>query len=391
MGSSYGKNDFLILRLDRDFNINWQRAYGQPDIWESAYDIQETADGGYIVAGSQEQDGGYYFRPLIMKISEAGEIQWQRALGSKEKHEMYGHHIRESSGGEYFLVDDTYSSSAGEQDLWVVKFSASGSLLWQKLYGGKFRELARGVFPTSDGGCLVVASSESFGAGKADFWVLKLDSNGDVEWQKTYGTSDFYEYPFYVLQTDLGDYVICGYAVNDLVSYSKVKMMIIKIAPNGDLGPCWLVNDTDAIIAAPSIPVYDYNATWTLTNAFALETAANPQSTDSYPILICSNFHQPPTNISVAIRTNSSLFKKEYYNELTWEPDSWNDRFNIVQYRIYRKETSDPKYQLLTSVSSNVLSYLDGPVDAAKKYEYRLTSLDSEGSESPWSIPVKTY
>jgi fibronectin type 3 domain-containing protein len=86
---------------------------------------------------------------------------------------------------------------------------------------------------------------------------------------------------------------------------------------------------------------------------------------------------------------NRSLFVKEYYDHLSWEPDSWNSRFNIAEYRIYRKETGYPEYQLLGSVGADVLAYLDGPVDSTKEYGYVLTSVDSEGRESPRSLPVK--
>jgi hypothetical protein len=382
------KDDVLVLKLNSNGDVEWQRSYGELDVDEEGFSIQQTADGGYIVGGSQRlmiiDYGGpvFYTRPLLFKLSESGDIQWQKAFGEKEKTGSPFPKVRQTSDGGYLVADDTSSGSAGDDDVWLAKLSAAGNVQWQKLYGGSREESARDLLPTPDGGCLAVASTSSFGAGRADFWLLKLNSGGNIEWQKVYGTEKD-ESPLYILPTAEGDYIVTGCSSLG----SKGEMMIIKIAPNGEIGPCSL--NTNATVTVASLTSEDTQGVSKQENLIIGNTAVIPQTTDEHPILLCSNLHQPPTNISIIREINRSLFVKEYYDHLSWEPDSWNNRFNIVQYRIYRKEVSELRYQLLASVGADVLAYLDGPIESTKEYEYVLTSVDSEGRESPRSLPVK--
>jgi len=382
------KDDVLVLKLNRNGDVEWQRSYGELDVDEEGFSIQQTEDGGYIVGGSQRLmiidyvGPVHYTRPLLFKLSESGDIQWQKAFGEKEKTGSPPVKVRQTSDGGYLVANDTSSGSAGEDDVWLAKLSAAGNVQWQKLYGGSGEESARDLLPTPDGGCLAVASTSSFGAGGADFWLLKLNSGGKIEWQKAYGTERD-ESPFYILPTAEGDYIVTGCSSLG----SKGEMMIIKIAPNGEIGPCSL--NTNATVTVASLTSEDTQGVSKQENLIIGNTAVIPQTTDEHPILLCSNLHQPPTNISIIREINRSLFVKEYYDHLIWEPDSWNSRFNIVEYRIYRKEVSDLRYQLLGSVSVDVLVYLDGPTESTKEYEYVLTSVDSEGRESPRSLPVK--
>jgi hypothetical protein len=384
------KDDVLVLKLNSNGDLEWQRSYGELDVEEEGFSIQQTADGGYIVGASQElriyeidQAGFvYYTRPLLFKLSESGDIQWQKTFGEKEKTGSRSVKVRQTSDGGYLVANDTSSGSAGEDDVWLAKLSAAGNVQWQKLYGGSGEESARDLLLTPDGGCLAVASTSSFGAGGADFWLLKLNSGGKIEWQKAYGTEKD-ESPFYILPTAEGDYIVTGCSSLG----SKGEMMIIKIAPNGEIGPCSL--NTNATVTLASLTSEDTQGVSKQENLIIGNTAAIPQTTDEHPILLCSNLHQPPTNISIRREMNRSLFVKEYYDYLSWEHDSWNSRFNIVEYRVYRREAADLRYQLLASVTADVLAYLDGPVDSSKEYEYVLTSVDSEGRESPRSLPVK--
>jgi hypothetical protein len=382
------KYDFWILKLDRYGQIEWERSYGEPDAYELGYSIQETNDGGFIAGGSQMPPGSAYYRPLLLKISASGEIQWQKALGENERKDFFFPHVREASDGGYILEDTSLSAGAGGSDLWVVKLSPSGNVQWQKLYGGSQTEWGRDLCPTSDGGCLVAAATESYGAGSADFWLLKLDSRGNIEWQKTYGTGKF-ECTIDIIATDEGDYIVTGYSSVPTSLGSKFEMMIIKIAPNGEIGPCSLVQNTNATVSLAPMASAATHCVSLVKEVIIQDTPVVPGSTDEHPILLCSNLHQPPTNISIRREMNRSLFVKEYYDHLSWEPDSWNDRFNIAEYRIYRKTASGQTYQLVASVGSDIFSYMDGPVDSSEDYQYALTSVDSEGRESPRSLPVK--
>ena len=89
--------------------------------------------------------------------------------------------------GGALLAGETTSFGAGGSDLWLVRFDHRGNVLWQKAYGGQEYETLSGVLVMPDDGFLVVGGTNSFGEGSSDAWLLKLDAQGDVEWQKTYG------------------------------------------------------------------------------------------------------------------------------------------------------------------------------------------------------------
>ncbi|MFC2042074.1 M24 family metallopeptidase [Chloroflexota bacterium] len=99
--------------------------------------------------------------------------------------------IEQTSDGGYIVAGYTESFGAGDEDIWVIKLASNGDVEWQKTYGGSDVERARSIQQTTDGGYIVAGYTMSFGAGEGDFWLLKLTSNGNVEWQKTYGGSDW--------------------------------------------------------------------------------------------------------------------------------------------------------------------------------------------------------
>jgi fibronectin type 3 domain-containing protein len=105
--------------------------------------------------------------------------------------------------------------------------------------------------------------------------------------------------------------------------------------------------------------------------------------------LLTWNLHQPPINTSVRTEMNRSLFVKEYYNILSWQPNPQNDQFSVVEYKIYRK-VSGGQYGLVDSVPADTYEYMDLISATGEVLEYALTSVDSEGRESPKSIPAKT-
>ena len=111
------------------------------------------------------------------------------------------------------MAGQTYSSGAGDQDIWLLKLTANGDIVWQKTYGGGAWDFANFVQQTSDGGYIVAGGTSSFGAGEKDVWLLKLDENGIVTWQKTYGGVTF-ESATSVQQTSPdGGYIVVGTTV----------------------------------------------------------------------------------------------------------------------------------------------------------------------------------
>jgi uncharacterized delta-60 repeat protein len=226
-----GKTDVWVLKLDGRGNVQWQKTYGGPG-GEEARAIAPTSDGGYVVAAWVGQVHGFVhiyeksFIPTeeheytippsfgagkgdvwVLKLDGSGNVVWQKTYGGTNEDEA--HAIVPTSDGGYIVAGSTESFGAGKGDVWVLKLDGSGNVQWQKTYGGTNWDGAHAIAPTSDGGYVVAGRTESFGAGGWDVWVLKLDGSGNVVWQKTYGGTNEDE-AHAIVPTSDGGYVVAG-------------------------------------------------------------------------------------------------------------------------------------------------------------------------------------
>jgi uncharacterized repeat protein (TIGR01451 family) len=210
-----GGQDFWVVKLSAGGDIEWQKSLGGPNN-DVANSVQQTTDGGYIVAGI-----GLGAQFLIIKLAENGDVQWQESLGGSGLDRA--HSIVQTTDGGYFVVGETTSTEPpffanyGLQDFWVVKLTHEGDVQWVKSLGGSGADFALSGHQTTDGGYIVVGTSTSndvqvFGNhGSFDYWLVKLSATGNIEWQKCLGGSDFDE-PKAVRQTPDGGYIIAGYS-----------------------------------------------------------------------------------------------------------------------------------------------------------------------------------
>jgi uncharacterized delta-60 repeat protein len=206
--SSFGASgyDFWVLRLDSNGSITWQKTYGGSSS-EYAYSIQQTSDGGFVVAGYTSSFGASGYDFWVLRLDSNGSVIWQRTYGGLNDDEAYS--IQQTSDGGFVVTGLTMSFGAWYADFWLLKLNSSGDIAWQKTYGGTNWDAAYCVEQTSDGGYVVAGTTASFGAGGYDFWVLRLDSNGSVTWQNTYGGSGSDE-AYSIQQTSDEGYVVCG-------------------------------------------------------------------------------------------------------------------------------------------------------------------------------------
>jgi len=223
-----GDDDFWVLKLSQDGAVQWQKSYGGYDD-EAADLIYPTSDGGYAMTGYAASFGG--LDAWVLKLGHDGSIEWQKAYGGRSEDEAVS--IQETLDGGYILAGETRSFGAGDWDVWILKLDASGAIQWQKTYGGQGTDTcsADPIVQTSDGGYVVTGYTESFGAGNSDVWVLKLDENGTIEWQKTYGGRG-YEEAHAMRQTLDGGYVVAGYT-DSFGSDDDWDVWILKLDARG--------------------------------------------------------------------------------------------------------------------------------------------------------------
>ncbi len=201
------KKDAWIVKLSSDGNIEWQKRYGGVGS-DYFWDIKQTTDGGYIAVGGTDSFGAGDYDVWVVKLDSTGGVEWQKTYG--ENLTDKGHSIQQTQDGGYAIAG-YYTPLSGDRhtDAWVLKLDASGNVQWQEVYGGSQSDTANSVDQTLDGGFIIAGSTLSFGAGSWDGWLLKLDANGTVEWQKTYGGSGWDSF-LSVLQNSDGSYIVAG-------------------------------------------------------------------------------------------------------------------------------------------------------------------------------------
>lgn len=224
-----GYYDLWIVKLDADGNFVWQKTYGGSDD-DRANMIECTVDGGYIVAGySSSYDGdiglNYGVHDFwILKLDQLGNIQWEKNVGGTYYEQASS--IKETPDGGFIVAGFTesntgnFSGNHGESDFLVVKLSSSGYVEWRKMYGGSLWERANDIQCTPDGGYIVTGYAESIDGdltttnGNDDFWVVKLDALGVIQWERAYGGTEL-EIAHAIQLTNDGGYIVGGISTSN--------------------------------------------------------------------------------------------------------------------------------------------------------------------------------
>jgi uncharacterized delta-60 repeat protein len=274
--SSFPYYDCWVLKLTGDGAVTWEKRFGGASNDDQANSVQQTTDGGYILAGWTKSYGTGNYDVWVIKLDADGGITWQWTYGGTDYDTVSS--IQQTSDDGYIVAGFTKSSGEVNGDFWVLKLNDDGTISWQKSYGGPEYDCARLIQQTSDGGYIVAGLAESFGAGYADLWVLKLDSNGEVVWQKVYGgTSDDEVYSIH--ETSDGKYIVAGRTESFGAGNGDVWVLQLKsdgaITFNGASGAYTadtsvIPTNTSASLTEP--PVTGTNTTPTVTDTTATVT-----------------------------------------------------------------------------------------------------------------------
>uniref|UniRef100_A0A7V0Z449 T9SS type A sorting domain-containing protein n=1 Tax=candidate division WOR-3 bacterium TaxID=2052148 RepID=A0A7V0Z449_UNCW3 len=206
-----GGDDAYLVKTDSGGNMVWQQAIGS-NLSDRAYAIRQTQDHGYIFCGASNAQSGFLTRDAwLVRTDSLGNKLWEKFYGGSGDESANALYL--TSDGGYILVGATTSIGAGSYDLYIIKTDASGTLQWEKTYGGSNEEMGWSVSPTSDGGYFIVGHTASQGAGGFDVYVLKTDASGNLQWQETYGGADW-DYGRLGHQTSDMGYIIAGYTMS---------------------------------------------------------------------------------------------------------------------------------------------------------------------------------
>ena len=201
-----GGHDVYLVKTNASGDTLWTRTYGGTG-GDEGNSVQQTADGGYIIAGYTWSFGAGSADVYLVKTSALGDTLWTRAYGGTKDDE--GCSVRQTADGGYIIAGFTASLGAGSQDVYLIKTNAQGDTVWTRTYGGTNGDMGNSVSQTSDGGYIITGYTKSFGAGYEDVYLIKTDASGDTVWTRTYGGTNSDEGSS-VQQTADGGYIVAG-------------------------------------------------------------------------------------------------------------------------------------------------------------------------------------
>ena len=253
-GDNNTYSDYWIVKLNTDGDIEWEKCLGGSD-HDQAFSVQQTSDGNYIVAGwTNSNDGDVVGNHAaidywIVKLNTSGDIEWKKCFGGEYSEKAYS--IQQTTDKGYIIAGSTRSTTGDISENnhesfvnWIVKLNTDGDIEWEKCLGGSNDENAYSIQQTTDGGYIVAGTTESNDGdvsennGNTDYWIVKLNTSGAIEWEKSLG-GDSYEEVYSIQQTEDGNYIIAGSSksTNDDVSgnHGNFDYWIVKLNTSGDL------------------------------------------------------------------------------------------------------------------------------------------------------------
>ncbi|MBI5058900.1 T9SS type A sorting domain-containing protein [candidate division KSB1 bacterium] len=179
-----GSGDFYLVKTNGLGDMLWARAYGGSG-WDEARSVQPTTDGGYIVAGTTTSFGAGSRDFYLVKTDSQGDTIWTRTFGGAN--DEWAFSVQQVADGDYIVAGITSSFGAGQRDIYLVKADERGDTLWTRTIGGEGNDEGWGIQQLSDGGYVIAGTTRSYGAGNWDYYLVRTDADGFVVWSQTYG------------------------------------------------------------------------------------------------------------------------------------------------------------------------------------------------------------
>jgi len=211
--------DFTVIKLDSMGSQLWKKTFGALN--DDANSLVLTSDGGFVLAGTSQLFSQINSYGLVKKLDIDGNLQWEKRFGGSHADEL--HSIKQTNDFGYIAsgysksMDGDVGPTKGANDVWIIKMDESGNLEWSKTYGGSGNDESLSVQLATDGGYIVAGSSDSTNGdiannfGDFDMWLLKIDQDGEVVWERTYGGTD--EEKAQTVRSVLnGGYIVAGWS-----------------------------------------------------------------------------------------------------------------------------------------------------------------------------------
>ncbi len=226
-----GHLDVYLIKTDKEGNEIWSKAYGDNEkLNYSASSVQQTSDGGYIIAGYTQSFETGERDVYLMKTDSEGNEQWSKTFGGKGNDVAFS--VQQTSDGGYIIAGHTNTNTEFRQDVYLIKTDGQGNKEWNKTFGGPYDDQARSVQVTSDGGYIIAGYSWTFGIENRTVYLIKTDAEGNEVWSKTFGDTER-DRAFSVQQTSDGGYIVAG-ATQIVPLVEILDAYLIKTGPEGN-------------------------------------------------------------------------------------------------------------------------------------------------------------
>jgi len=270
-GSGIFNYDIFIMKLNSSGETVWKKIFGGSNT-EEGRSITTTNDGGFVLTGLTSSNDGdfsgmnkrgsgiFNYDIFIMKLNSSGETVWKKIFGGSNNEEE-GRSITTTTDGGYVLTGYTKSNDGdfsgmnkGYYDIFVMKLNSSGNTVWKKTFGGRDGDVGFSITTTTDGGFVLTGVTTSndgdftgMNKGSSDIFIMKLNSNGETEWKKTFGGSSN-DGGWSITTTTDGGYVLTGYTYSNDGDFSGMNkgnrdIFVMKLDSNGNLHNTTSINE----------------------------------------------------------------------------------------------------------------------------------------------------
>jgi hypothetical protein len=391
------ERDGWLMRLDPSGEILWQKRYtGGADEW--VYDVQQTKDLGFILAGWTKAYGAGETDCWILKILENGDIEWQRAFGGSRLDAI--HSVVQTGDDGYVVAGVTTSFGAGSSDGLIAKLTPLGEIEWQRTCGGLDQDVLNDIIVTSEGGFITAGYTTSFGKGEEDAFVLYLDSKGNIGSACSLIASSTPQQTLTMAISDSIGLVTRSISptkeffdlyqnypnlMAETLCRAEKYTLTIQTTTGGTTSPSpgSYIHSENSEVNIQGIP---QDQTW-LFDRWSGDIPGGSQSLNPLSLTmdrdreITAHFKKsvsPPLQFTGQKVMNRSLSQIEYIHVLSWAANP--DNRNIAKYRIYLVEGIDQT--LLAEVSAKTLFYWHRHVAVDRAYQYAVTAVNESGVES---------
>ncbi len=217
-------SDFIVS-LDND-DGEWNHTYSNGYLYHNGYCVQQTSDGGYIIAGEVVFTDRISDLPLLIKTDSMGNLIWMKTFCYIGYRDSWANYVEETRDGGYIIIGTIYR---GDSDIWLIKTDKDGNLTWDKVIDSKGEDSGYCVHQTSDGGYILCGSASG------DVWLVKTDDMGNIVWDKSFNTGSFAGGAESLKQTSDGGYILVGYAISSVSGEKSGDVFLIKTDSDGNL------------------------------------------------------------------------------------------------------------------------------------------------------------